>query len=97
FINLMNKFIEDKKPWVMWKEKRIEELKYFLLSLLEGIRIVTVYISPFLPQAVVDILSQLGQSSLKGNLTLEDVCWKPQGFITQKGSPLFPRIDESVL
>ncbi|RKY38499.1 MAG: methionine--tRNA ligase [Candidatus Omnitrophota bacterium] len=97
FINLMNKFIEDKKPWIMWRERRIEELKYFLFSLLEGIRIVTVYVSPFLPKAVADILSQLGQSSLKENLTLDEVCWKTEGFITQKGSPLFPRIDESIL
>ncbi|MCM8819397.1 MAG: methionine--tRNA ligase, partial [Candidatus Omnitrophica bacterium] len=27
FIRTMNKYIEDKKPWVIWKEERIDEMK----------------------------------------------------------------------
>jgi len=38
FINVMNKYIEDKKPWAMKKEGKDEELAQFLSSLAEGIK-----------------------------------------------------------
>ncbi len=89
FINAMNKFIEDKKPWVLWKDKKVEDLKWFLFSLLEGIKITAVYIYPFMPQACNSILSQLG----KEEISLENTKWKKEGFSVRKGLPLFPRID----
>ncbi|OQX82076.1 MAG: methionine--tRNA ligase [Candidatus Omnitrophica bacterium 4484_70.1] len=92
FINLMNKYIEDKKPWIMWREKRIDELSYFLSSLLEGIRIVAVYIYPFMPSTSLSILSQLGEK--KEELSLEDAKWRMRGFLVKKGLPLFPRIQK---
>ena len=89
FINVMNKFIENKKPWELWRNKKIEELKWFLFSLLEGIKIIAVYIYPFMPQVCSSILTQLG----KEEISLESTKWKKEGFCVQKGLPLFPRID----
>jgi len=90
FINLMNKYIEDKKPWIMWREKKLDELSYFLFSLLEGIRIVAVYIYPFMPDTSFSILRQIGLE--RQELSLEEVDWQKRNFSVKKEAPLFPRI-----
>ena len=90
FINLMNKYIEDKKPWIMWREKKLDELSYFLFSLLEGIRIVAIYIYPFMPDTSFSILRQLGLKEEK--LSLEKIDWQKRNFSVKKEAPLFPRI-----
>jgi methionyl-tRNA synthetase len=91
FISVMNKYIEDTKPWVLWKENKAKEIKSFLYSLLEGIRIVALYLSPFMPATVSSINQQLG---LKDKLILKNVAWgKEKEYKLKKGKPLFPRID----
>lgn len=92
FINVMNKFIEETKPWVLWKEKELDKLSWFLFSLLEGIRIVSIYVHPFMPQASELIFKQLGLDSFKG-VGLKDAVWQHKGFLVHKDAPLFPRID----
>ena len=59
----MNKYIEDSKPWVLWKEKKIEEIRDFLAVLCEGIRIVALYIYPIMPKTSESICRQLGVSA----------------------------------
>ncbi len=91
FISTMNKHIEDTKPWVLWKEKKEEELKDFLCSLLEGIRIVALYLYPFIPKTSSAIYRQLG---LKEDFSFSHKGWDAdKEFKTKKESPLFPRID----
>ena len=91
FINMMNKFIEDEKPWILWNEKQFDKLKWFLFSLLEGIRIVAIYIYPFMPQTAVNIFRQLGLATDKP-LILKNTIWQSAGFSVKKDFPLFPRI-----
>ena len=92
FINVMNKYIEDKKPWVLWKEGKENEIKNFLYALLEGIRIISLYLYPFIPDTAGIINRQLGLKI--SDYSLEDTSWaKLKGFQTKKESPLFPRID----
>jgi methionyl-tRNA synthetase len=91
FINIMNKYIEDTKPWILWKEKKIENLKDFLYSLLEGIRVSSIYLFPFIPSAVKSISTQLG---IEENFSIKDTEWATKEcFEIKKGLPLFPRID----
>jgi methionyl-tRNA synthetase len=91
FINVMNKYIEDKKPWIMYKEKNFEDLKNFLYSLLEGIRVVSLYLYPFIPSTTSSIFRQLG---VKEEFSLKEKIWaRYEGFSIKKESPLFPRID----
>jgi methionyl-tRNA synthetase len=91
FIGVMNKYIEDKKPWVLWKEKKESEIKQFLYSLLEGIRLVALYLSPFMPYAAAAINRQLG---LTDSFSLKNKKWASQpGFCIKREKPLFPRID----
>jgi len=93
FIGAMNKYIEDKKPWVLWKEKKHDEIRNFLYSLLEGVRIVSVYIYPVMPDAADSINKQLGLEI--GSFSLEKKLWSNQNsFTVKKGLPLFPRVDD---
>lgn len=93
FISIMNKYIEDKKPWVMWREKDTPALQAFLFALLEGIRIVSFYIYPFMPETAKAIMRQLGYPAREAKLSLDDAAWQTNGFKIQKEAPLFPRID----
>jgi methionyl-tRNA synthetase len=54
-----NKFIEEAKPWSLAKQDP-ERLKPVLYTLVETIRIIAVWISPFMPQTADAILLQLG-------------------------------------
>lgn len=91
FIRLMNKYIEDSKPWTLWKEKKVEAIKDLLYSLLEGIRVVAVYIYPVMPRTTESIYRQLG---LEEAISLNKALFKTKGnFIIKKEKPLFPRID----
>ncbi|MCF7907396.1 MAG: methionine--tRNA ligase [Candidatus Omnitrophica bacterium] len=92
FIRAMNKFIEDSKPWTLWKEKKVEELENFLYYLLEGIRISALYLSAAMPNAAKSIYSQLGLT--QGEFSLASAKWGTQKeFKIKKEKPLFPRID----
>ncbi|MCP4652791.1 MAG: methionine--tRNA ligase [Candidatus Omnitrophica bacterium] len=93
FIGVMNKYIEDTKPWALHKENNLSRLKVFLCELLEGIRIVSLYLYPFMPQTSEAINKQLGIDLI---FSLDNIQWRAKaGFSTKKGKPLFPRIDVS--
>ncbi len=92
FIRVMNKYIEDTKPWVLWKEKKIDKIKDFLARLCEGIRIVALYIYPIMPKVSESIYRQLGVKL--ESFYLKESSWsKKLSFSIKKQSPLFPRID----
>lgn len=91
FIRVMNKYIEDTKPWILWKEKKVEDIQRFLYALLEGIRIAALYLYPFIPDAAGAINKQLG---IEYPLTLKSARWVNKGeYSIRKGGPLFPRIE----
>lgn len=90
-IRLMNKYIEDTKPWVLWKEKKTEKIKDFIYSLLEGIRIAAIYLYPVIPSTSQSIFRQLG---LDDKILLSDISYRNKGsFKIKKEKPLFPRIE----
>lgn len=92
FISVMNKYIEETKPWILWKEKKIDAITDFLYALLEGIRIVSSYIYPFMPQTAASIQRQLGFDVVTFNLV--QARWaKNKTFNIRKEAPLFPRIE----
>ncbi|NQT28660.1 MAG: class I tRNA ligase family protein, partial [Candidatus Omnitrophica bacterium] len=92
FIRVMNKYVEDTKPWVLWKEKKIERIKDFLAELCEGIRIVALYVYPIMPKTSESIYRQLGIEAK--SFFLKESSWaRKLSFSINKESPLFPRID----
>jgi methionyl-tRNA synthetase len=64
-IGMANKYIEDKKPWNLLKEKNQEELKGFIRLLVKVIREVADQIYPFMPGTSESIREQLGTDRVK--------------------------------
>jgi methionyl-tRNA synthetase len=95
-INHANKLIEDEAPWNLWKTKNIDKLSCVLYTLAEALRIIAIYLFPFIPSAAEEMWRQLNVSGdlLKVNLENEGK-WgllKP-GTKIKKGPALFPRIE----
>jgi methionyl-tRNA synthetase len=87
-----NKFIEVTSPWKLAKEDS-NKLKAVIYSLLETLRIITLFLAPFMPQAAEKMWEQLGAGGKIAEMSLEDISWgrlKP-GTKVNKGQPLFPR------
>jgi len=59
-INMTNKYVEDTKPWNLSKYNKIDELKGFIILLVDVLRNVERAISPFMPQTAESIRAQLG-------------------------------------
>jgi len=93
FIRVMNKFVEQSKPWTLWKEQRLDDLSNFLYCLLEGIRIVAIYLSPVMPDTSKSIYSQLGLKQESFSLSSASHWGNQKKFKIKKEKPLFPRID----
>jgi len=64
-INMANKYVEETKPWNLSKEKKISELKEFILILVDCLRTIEHAISPFMPHAAESIKKQLGKDKIK--------------------------------
>ncbi|MDD5680101.1 MAG: methionine--tRNA ligase [Candidatus Omnitrophica bacterium] len=95
-INAANKYIEDSKPWTLFKEKKDDELKSVIHNLLESLRIITITVSPFMPSTAREMWKQL---AFKGDIEralFSDIkdgkAHVEPGLKINKGNPLFPRI-----
>lgn len=95
-INNVNKYIEDSAPW---KEKDGGTLSNILYTLAESLRLIAIYIYPFMPETAQEIWKQLGitdeieKTVSKGTDGI--LKWggiKLTGRKLQKGRHLFPRI-----
>jgi methionyl-tRNA synthetase len=95
-INHANKLIEDEAPWNLWKTRNIEKLSCVLYTLAEALRIIAIYLFPFMPAAAEEIWRQLNiQEKLEDIRFEEKGKWgllKP-GIKINKGKSLFPRIE----
>jgi len=95
-INRANKYIDETQPWAVAKdEQRKGELGSIMYHLAETLRIISVFIQPFMTSTPQKIWQQLGIEA--GNLTAWDSAAKfgllPAGVKLTKGEPLFPRLD----
>jgi len=91
-----NKYVDETKPWVLAKEKspRLNDIMY---NLAETIRIISVYIMPFMPATAEAITKQLNLSGATASIPASLAFGQTKaGTQVNKASPLFPRIEESV-
>ncbi|MFC1621620.1 methionine--tRNA ligase [Candidatus Omnitrophota bacterium] len=79
-INIANKFIEQKAPWKLSKEKKTDELKDMMHDLYQVLSIVCVALRPFMPTTSENMATQLGLAEPATKIN--------------KGKPLFPRIEK---
>ncbi len=95
YTGALNKYIDVTAPWILAKdEEKKPRLATVIYNLLEGLRIVGVSLSSFLPETAEAMRAQLGVSE-------EAYTWQsilsygglPVGTVLKKGAALFPRID----
>ncbi len=86
FIRTTNKYINENEPWKL----QGKELSNVLYNLLEACRVITILISPFLPETAVKINKQLGIKTGK----LEDCKFGELKGKIKKGSYLFQKVEQ---
>ncbi len=94
-VSRSNKYIDETAPWVLGKDEANKpRLASVLYNLVECIRIVSILISPFLPNTAPKIWAQIG---VCGEVTYWESAGTfgllPQNVTVKKGDALFPRID----
>lgn len=95
----VNKYIDTQAPWTLAKEKRQEELATVIYNILEGLRIIALLLSPFMPEKAQEMWDQLGIEAKVEEASMDELRWgglKP-GTRVKKGRPLFPRLDEKAI
>ncbi|MDO8647242.1 MAG: methionine--tRNA ligase [Candidatus Diapherotrites archaeon] len=87
FINACNKFVNDRQPW----KQSGKELEETLYSVADALRIISILLSPFIPETSEKINSQLG---VKAG-TLKDCKFNllKAGTQAKKGEVLFKKIE----
>lgn len=94
-ISRTNKFIDETAPWQLAKKKdAMPRLAGVLYCLCESLRIISVLLSPFMPETAGKIRGQLGLGASPDTWDEAGV-WGlyPAGTKMNKGDIIFPRID----
>ncbi len=91
-----NRYIENAAPWILAKDpKQKKRLNAVLYNTAESVRIVSLFVAPFMPKTAIEMLRQLGFTDPEKEPDLEEsVRWGrlPSGQAIAKGQSLFPRI-----
>jgi methionyl-tRNA synthetase len=89
-VRRLNAYVAETEPWKLAKDpERSGDLDVALASLLEGLRVVTVLLAPYLPETV---------DKLREALHLDDLSYEAAGYgarrleRVEKVAPLFPRV-----
>jgi methionyl-tRNA synthetase len=90
-VRRLNRYVEEQAPWQLAKDPaRAEDLDRVLATLAEGLRVVSVLLHPYLPEATLKLLGAVGAPGLSfanarfGGGSIGQV---------QKLEPLFPKKD----
>jgi methionyl-tRNA synthetase len=96
FINVTNKYIVEREPWVLAKDPANHaRLETILYNLLEALRITAVLITPFMPGSAAKMLAQLGIADAGGQNYESIEAWGglKVGNELKRGESLFPRVE----
>ena len=89
-----NKYIDETMPWVLYKEGKTERLKTVLYNLSECIRILAVYLKPYLTKSPDKIFSEFSVAeNLQGFDSVKKFGALKGGEKVIRGEALFKRID----
>jgi methionyl-tRNA synthetase len=96
-VDLANRYVEQNAPWELAKDpKKRPRLETVLYHLTETMRILSIYLFPFMPMTAQRMITEIGSTvQLDHALKPQDFQWgklKP-GRPIQKGKPLFPRME----
>lgn len=102
FIGFLNKYIVEKEPWTLNKKGDTAELKKVLSNLMEGLRLIAIYIYPFMPEKANIIFSSIGfkediERYVKSNFDSLSFGKISGEFAITQSPDLFPRIEKEVV
>ena len=95
FVRRTNQYLEQSKPWILAHQpEKEEEPNTVLFSAAEAMRLLSIYLAPFIPDASDRIRSQLGLEPVKPSAWVREATWGSVP-LTQivPGKVLFPRIE----
>lgn len=99
-ISRTNKYIDETAPWTLAKdEDKRTELASVMTHLAENLRIIAVFLQPFLTRTPGEIFLQLGlqEENLKKWDSIYGYGEIPAGTtVVKKGTPIFPRLEAEV-
>ena len=88
-----NKYIDETAPWTLAKDEASRKrLNTVLYNLLEGIRIGTILLSPFMPETAEKVFEQINTQNTAYD-SLESFGGYECNKVTDKPEPLFARLD----
>ena len=82
-------------PWTLYKEGKLDELCLGLSGILEAIRIITVLLSPVIPNCAEEVFRQLNIADREDKNSLEVKPYFTKNHVLGEPAPLFPRIQVS--
>jgi methionyl-tRNA synthetase len=90
-----NRYVEETKPFIIAKDpSQRDRLGVVLYNLAETCRILSLWISPFMPGVAAKIREQFALGALGSDIAADSTWGKTvPGTAVRKGEPLFPRLD----
>jgi methionyl-tRNA synthetase len=89
-VRRLNRYVEETKPWELAKDEADpERLDEVLYNLVEGLRVTTLLLVPYLPRTSEKLLAALAEES-RG---LAELGSRPGGQAVERVPPLFPKIE----
>jgi methionyl-tRNA synthetase len=89
-VRRLNRYVEETRPWELAKDEADpERLDEVLYNLVEGLRVTTLMLVPFLPRTSERLLAALGEESLE----LAELGSRPGGQAVERVPQLFPKIE----
>jgi methionyl-tRNA synthetase len=94
-VRALNRYVQEQAPWQLAKDPEAgERLDQVLYSLVEGLRVVSILLVPFMPAATDRLLSALGTD--QRSLAAARLGAGPGGERIAALGPLFPRVERPV-
>jgi methionyl-tRNA synthetase len=97
YVAAINKYLDDRAPWALAREGKLEELGGVLYHALEAIRVVSTWISPFMPRAAAEITRQLGLDGIPAWDEAGRWGYLKAGAPVEEAIPIFPRMDRRTM
>jgi len=93
-----NQYIDESAPWTLARDgARRGDLAAVLYHAAESLRLLSIYLAPFIPSASAKMQAQLGLGPLQEGAWAKGAAWGqlPAGTKLEKPQPIFPRIETS--
>ncbi|MBV8371650.1 MAG: methionine--tRNA ligase [Candidatus Eremiobacteraeota bacterium] len=95
-VTALNRAIDERKPWLLFKEGSAAELDALLYDLCEGLRWLAMLLYPFMPERMEEMWRRLGiREAISADWSSALAAWGglDAGTATLTGDALFPRIE----